>query len=92
MLPSHSALSLHDAPPVRHISRWTRFRLWLLTEVVLQQRFDYTVLVIIAANCVVLALDQPLDDPSSRKQVFIQASDKVGSGNSGAVALWQCGV
>ena len=58
-------------------SWWTRFRRRLLIDVVLQRWFDNVVLVVIAANCVTLALDQPLDDPASPKQVFVQRADKV---------------
>ena len=67
------------APPLNVVRRsaWSRFRLWLLTEVVLQRWFDVTILVIIAANCVDLALDQPYDDPQSPKQIFVVGADKV---------------
>ena len=79
-----------DTPvPVTKPSAWSTARRWLLTEVVLQKWFDYLVLVVIAANCVTLALDQPLDDPASPKQRVLQVADKVGVAARQSVAL--CG-
>ena len=66
-----------DGVPVKKLSRWMQFRRRLLVDIVLERWFDYSILVVVAANCVMLALDQPLDNPNSDKQVFIQKADKV---------------
>ena len=56
---------------------WTTCRGWLRTRVLAPPWFDRLVLAVVVANCVVLALDNPLDDPGSSLQQFIQVADKV---------------
>jgi hypothetical protein len=56
---------------------WTTCRGRLRTRVLAPPWFDRLVLAVVVANCVVLALDNPLDDPGSSLQQFIQVADKV---------------
>ena len=79
----------------RFDSRWTRFRRRLLRDVVLQKWFDYVVLAVIAVNCVLLALDRPLDDPNSSLQKFLTTADYVrtrgaGTGDVAQGCRWLC--
>jgi hypothetical protein len=59
---------------------WGRVRDFLRTSVVCQPWFDRLVLAVIFANSVCLALDQPLADQSSPRQLTLGALDKVRGG------------
>ena len=66
-------------PGLSLCERWGRLRVWLLVNVVLRKWFDAVILCVIFANCVLLALDRPLDDPGSNIQQVIQVADQVGT-------------
>jgi hypothetical protein len=58
-------------------SRWQRTRVFVKQRVVAHPAFDRITLVFILANCVFLALDNPLDSPQSRIQHVLAISDMV---------------
>jgi hypothetical protein len=58
-------------------TRWQRTRVFVKQRVVAHPAFDRITLVFILANCVFLALDNPLDSPQSRIQHVLVISDMV---------------
>jgi hypothetical protein len=58
-------------------TRWQRTRVFVKQRVVAHPAFDRITLVFILANCVFLALDNPLDSPQSRIQHVLAISDMV---------------
>ena len=50
-----------NVPP----NAWLAFRRFMLERVVRNKWFDTVIMCFILANCVTLALDNPLDDPAS---------------------------
>lgn len=80
-LPPHARASAGDwyDPPrsFREPPPWKRFRLGMLRQAVLKPWFNTAVLVVIIANCVTLALNNPLDDENSSKAKVLARVDVV---------------
>ena len=47
-----------------------KVRIWMLRHVVLARWFDIAILVVIAANCVLMAFDEPLAGPTPSQRLF----------------------
>jgi hypothetical protein len=68
-----------DAVPPSCLHRgWNAFRAGVRKHIVEKKWFDNGVLLFILANCVTLAMDNPLDPPGTPKADFLAATELVG--------------
>jgi hypothetical protein len=68
---------------------WNRFRAFVRNHIATKPWFDNIILGLILANCVTLAMDNPLDPPGTPKAEFLGITELVGARRCWVWPVWE---